>query len=80
MLRQRKVTAERTVIKETLSPMGSQKLDLKGLVKILIIYTQFDGHTVLEIKGFKFYIYVILNYHIISFNLEYICLFIRIFK
>lgn len=27
-------------------------------------FTQFDSHTVLEIKGFKFYIYVILNYHV----------------
>ena len=64
MLRQKKVTTERTVIKETLSPMGSAKLEVKGLVKILIIYTQFDSHTVLEIKGFRFCIYVILNYHI----------------
>ena len=64
MLRQRKVTTERAVIKETLSPMGSEKLDLKGLVKVLIIFTQFDSHTLLEIKVFKFYIYVILNYHI----------------
>ena len=80
MLRQRKETTERTVIKETLSPMGSEKLDLKGLVKISIIYTVLQSYCAGNQRLQILYLCNSQLSHIISFNLEYIYLFIKIFK
>ena len=80
VLRQRKETTERTVIKETLSPMGSEKLDLKGLVKILIIYTVWQSSCARDQRLQILYLCNSQLSQIISFNLEYICLFIRTFK
>lgn len=48
----------RMVIKETLSPVGSDTLDLKDVVKVLKICLQFNSHIMLMAKGIKFYIYM----------------------
>lgn len=80
VLRQWKETTERTVIKETLSPMESEKLDLKGLVKILIIYTVWQSYCAGDQRLQILYLCNSQLSRIISFNLEYICLFIRTFK
>ena len=58
MLRQRKGTIDRTAIKETLSLMGSDTLDLKDVIKVLKICLQFDSHIILMAKGIRFYIYM----------------------
>ena len=62
MLRQGRVTAGRTVIKETMSPNELKTLDLKDVAKNLILYSQFSSHTLLKFKVSQ--LYVILSYHI----------------
>ena len=62
MLRQGRVTAGRTVIRETMSPNGVEDIGSERCIKILIIYSQFSSHTMLKFRVSTFY--VILYYHI----------------